>query len=91
MPDLNQSNPYVANFLIQNAIWSIEEFGVDGWRIDTYIYVDQDFMNRCNQALFDEYPKMTMVGEAWVHGTMNEAYFTRNNLKTSLKSNARAW
>ena len=37
MPDLNQSNPYVANFLIQNALWSVEEFGVDGWRIDTYI------------------------------------------------------
>jgi Glycosidases len=88
MPDLNQSNPYVSNFLIQNAIWCIEEFGVDGWRIDTYIYVDQDFMNKCNQALIDEYPKMTMVGEVWVHGTMNEAYFTRNNLNTSFKSNA---
>jgi len=88
MPDLNQSNPYVANFLIQNAIWCIEEFGVDGWRIDTYIYVDQNFMNKCNQALIDEYPKMTMVGEVWVHGTMNEAYFTRNNLNTPFKSNA---
>ena len=26
MPDWNQSNPYVANFLIQHAIWSVEEF-----------------------------------------------------------------
>ena len=88
MPDLNQSNPYVANFLIQHAIWSVEEFGVDGWRIDTYIYVDQNFMNRCNQALIEEYPKMTMFGEAWVHGTVNEAYFTRNNLNVPFKSNA---
>ena len=88
MPDLNQSNPYVANFLIQHAIWCVEEFGVDGWRIDTYIYVDQNFMNRCNQALFDEYPKMTMFGEVWVNGTVNEAYFTRNNLNTPFKSNA---
>ena len=40
MPDLNQSNPFVANYLIQNAIWAVEEFGVDGWRIDTYIYND---------------------------------------------------
>ena len=38
MPDLNQSNPYVANYLIQHAIWSVEKFGIDGWRIDTYIY-----------------------------------------------------
>jgi neopullulanase len=88
MPDFNQSNPYVANFLIQNSIWCIEEFGVDGWRIDTYIYVDQDFMNRCNQALIDEYPKMTMVGEVWVNGTVNEAFFTRNNLNVPFKSNA---
>ena len=87
MPDLNQSNTYVANFLIQHAIWSVEEFGVDAWRIDTYIYVDQDFMNRCNKALVDEYPKITMFGEVWVSGTANEAYFTANNINTSFKSN----
>ena len=51
MPDLNQSNPYVANYLIQHAIWCVETFGVDGWRIDTYIYNDLAFMNRCNKAL----------------------------------------
>ena len=87
MPDLNQGNPYVANFLIQHAIWSVEEFGVDGWRIDTYIYLDQQFMNRCNQALLDEYPNITMFGEAWVHGTANQAYFTRNNYNVPFKSN----
>ena len=88
MPDLNQHNPYVANFLVQHAIWSVEEFGVDGWRIDTYIYVDQAFMNRCNEALIDEYPHITMFGEAWVDGVSNEAYFTRNNINTPFKSNA---
>lgn len=87
MPDLNQGNPYVANFLIQHAIYSVEEFGVDGWRIDTYIYCDLDFMNRCNNALSDEYPKMTEFGEAWVDGTVNEAYFTQNNINTPFKSN----
>jgi glycosidase len=87
MPDLNQTNPYVANFLIQHAIWCVEEFGVDGWRIDTYIYLDLDFMNRCNQALIDEYPHITMFGEAWVDGTADEAYFTRNNFNTPFKSN----
>ncbi len=87
MPDLNQSNPFVANFLIQHAIWSVEEFGVDGWRIDTYIYNDLDFMNRCNQALLDEYPHLTMFGETWVHGTANQAYFGRNHMETPFKSN----
>jgi glycosidase len=87
MPDLNQSNPYVANYLIQHAIYSVEEFGVDGWRIDTYIYCDLDFMNRCNKALSDEFPKVTEFGEVWVTGTVNEAYFAQNNLTTSFKSN----
>jgi glycosidase len=88
MPDLNQSNPYVANFLIQNAIWSVEEFGVDGWRIDTYIYNDLPFMNRCNDALIAEYPKITMFGETWVHGVANQAYFVRNNISNiPFKSN----
>ncbi|MDE3142624.1 MAG: glycoside hydrolase family 13 protein, partial [Bacteroidota bacterium] len=87
MPDVNQSNPYFANYLIQHAIWCVEEFGVDGWRIDTYIYNDLDFMNRCNAALVEEYPKMTMFGETWVHGTAAQAYFAANNINTAFKSN----
>jgi glycosidase len=87
MPDLNQSNPYVANFLIQHALWSVEEFGVDGWRIDTYIYNDLNFMNKCNDALVKEYPKMTMFGETWVHGVPAQAYFAKNNVQTPFKSN----
>jgi glycosidase len=87
MPDLNQNNPYVASFLVQHAVWCVETFGVDGWRIDTYIYNDLDFMNRCNKALLDEYPKLTMFGETWVHGTANQAFFAQNNLNTLFKSN----
>ncbi len=87
MPDMNQANEYVANFLIQNAIWSVEEFGIDGWRIDTYIYNDLQFMNRCNKALYDEYPAITLFGETWVHGVANQSYFCENILNTKFKSN----
>jgi len=87
MPDLNQGNPFVADFLIQHAIWCVEEFGVDAWRIDTYKYIDLEFMNRCNKALTDEYPNITMFGEAWGEGVVNQAYFVRNNINTSYKSN----
>ncbi len=87
MPDINQSDANVANFLIQHAIWCVETFGVDGWRIDTYIYNDLAFMNRCNRALTDEYPKLTMFGETWVHGTANQAFFAENNLVNVFKSN----
>jgi glycosidase len=87
MPDINQGDPFVANFLIQHAIWCVEFFGVDGWRIDTYIYNDPAFMNRCNKALTDEYPRITLFGEAWVHGTANQAFFVENNLVNAYKSN----
>jgi len=90
MPDLNQANPFVANFLIQHALWTVEEFGIDGWRIDTYAYNDLAFMNRCNQALEAEFPKITMFGETWVHGVPNQSYFVQNNYTVPFKSNLQA-
>jgi glycosidase len=81
MPDLNQNNPYVANYLIQHALWTVEQFGIDGWRVDTYAYNDLGFMNRCNDALTKEYPSITIFGETWYHGVPNQAYFVQNNLK----------
>jgi glycosidase len=90
MPDMNESNPYVANYLIQHAIWCVQEYGVDGWRIDTYAYNDLVFMNRCNKALLDEYPKLTMFGETWVHGVPNQSYFCENNYNIPFKSNLQA-
>lgn len=90
MPDMNQHNPFVANFLIQHALWTVEEFGIDGWRIDTYAYNDLAFMNRCNKALEDDFPKITMFGETWVHGVINQSYFVQNNYNVPFKSNLQA-
>lgn len=88
LPDVNQRNPFVANFLIEHAIWSTEEFGVDGWRVDTYKYCDEAFLNRINDALLKEYPKLTIFGEAWTNTVTGSAYFTRNNLDIPFKHNA---
>ena len=88
LPDVNQRNPFVANFLIQHAIWSTEEFGVDGWRVDTYKYCDEPFLNRINDALLKEYPKLTIFGEAWTNTVTGSAYFTRNNMDVPFKHNA---
>ncbi len=87
LPDLNHHNPFVANYLIQHALWTVEYFGIDGWRIDTYQYNDLEFMNRCNKALLDEYPKMFITGENSVHSPISQAYYTRNNLYVPFKSN----
>ena len=87
MPDLNQRNPYVGNYLIQHAIWTTENFGIDGWRIDTYAYCDRDFMNKCNKALLEEFPQLGIFAETWVHGTVNQAFFAANNFNIPFKSN----
>jgi glycosidase len=90
MPDLNQNNPYTVNYLIQHAIWTVEEFGIDAWRIDTYAYNDLEFMNRCNQALINDFPQIFMFGESWVHGVPNQSYLTQNNYNIPFKSNLQA-
>ncbi|HEY0677775.1 MAG TPA: glycoside hydrolase family 13 protein [Chitinophagaceae bacterium] len=87
MPDLNHRNPFVTNFLIQHAIWTVEEFGIDGWRIDTYAYNDLEFMNRCNKALMDEYPQIGIFGETWVHGIPNQSFFMQNVYNQKYRSN----
>ncbi|QNH61149.1 glycoside hydrolase family 13 protein [Hymenobacter sediminicola] len=87
LPDLNQQNPYVANFLIQHALWSVEMFGVDAWRIDTYMYNDQPFMNRCNAALLAEYPRIHIFGESSVSNVVDQAYYVRNKIDFPFKSN----
>lgn len=87
MPDIDQNNPFFSNFLIQHAIWSTEEFGLDGWRIDTYAYNDLAFMNRCNKALLDEYPQLHIFGETWVHGVANQSFFAANKIDIPYKSN----
>jgi len=87
LPDLNQHNPFVANYLIQHALWTVEYFGIDGWRVDTYQYNDLDFMNHCNQALLDEYPRMFITAENAVNTAVSSAFFVRNNLYLPFKSN----
>ncbi len=88
LPDLNQRNPYVANFLIQHAIWTTEEYGIDGWRVDTYKYCDEQFMNKVNAALEKEFPSVTVFGESWVNTTVANAYFTQNNINAPFRHNA---
>lgn len=65
MPDLNQRNPLMADYLIQNSIWWIEYTGIAGIRMDTYSYPDKDFMSDWTCAVMREYPNFYIVGEEW--------------------------
>lgn len=88
LPDLNQRNPFLATYLIQHAIWTTENFGIDGWRVDTYKYCDEAFLNKVNEALYREFPAITILGEAWVNSVVGNAYFTRNTIQTPFRHNA---
>jgi len=66
MPDLNQRNPHVMTYLIQNSKWWIETVGIDGIRMDTYPYADAKGMARWMKELDEEYPNFNTVGETWV-------------------------
>lgn len=79
MPDLNQKNPHVAKYLIQNSIWWIEYSGVDGIRQDTYPYADVDMMTDWCHEVMNEYPQYNIVGEAWMNHTIGSAYWQKGS------------
>lgn len=78
MPDLNQENPLLADYLIQNTIWWIEYSGIDGIRMDTYVYPDKHYMARWAKEVITAYPNFNIVGEAWVNTVAHEAYWQEN-------------
>ncbi len=75
MPDLNQGNPFLAKYLIQNSIWWIETLGLGGIRQDTYPYADKDFMARWAGRIMQEYPNFSIVGEEWSYNPLLVAYW----------------
>ena len=70
MPDLNQRNPFMEKYLIQNSIWWIEYVGLEGIRQDTWPYPDKDMMATWTKQVLNEYPNFNIVGEEW---TINPA------------------
>ena len=65
LPDLNQDDPEVARYLIQNALWWVGMTGLDGIRQDTLPYVPRRFWREWTAALKREYPRLRVVGEMW--------------------------
>lgn len=77
MPDLNQRNPHLATYLIQNSLWWIEYAGLSGIREDTYGYADADFLSAWGKAILEEYPGFSMVGEEWSANPATVAHWQR--------------
>ena len=88
MPDLNQENPWLATYLIQNSIWWIESVGLDGIRMDTYPYANQEFMTSWVRAVNREYPHFTIVGETWLQTEAHTAYFQNSTFPDKKENSA---
>ena len=86
MPDLNQTNPLVLNYLIQNAIWWIEYADLDGFRVDTYSYCDKKGIATWTKAITDEYPHFNIVGEVWMHDQAQMAYWQKDSKIGAIQS-----
>jgi len=91
MPDLNQRNPFMAKYIIQNSIWWIETLGLAGIRQDTYPYPDKKFMSDWASAIMSEYPNFSIVGEEWSYNPLLVGYWqkganNRDGYESNLKS-----
>ncbi len=79
MPDLNQANPFLKRYLIQNTIWWIEYLGLDGIREDTYPYCNQYYLSDWAKTIMEEYPTLNIVGEIWTGNPSYLAAYQQNN------------
>ena len=79
MPDLNQNYTFLANYLIQNSIWWIEYADLSGFRIDTYPYIDKNFLSIWSKRIATEYPRFNFVGEEWSSNPTMVSYWQKGS------------
>ena len=79
MPDLNQRNELLETYLIQASIWWIEYANLSGFRVDTYPYVDKDFLSTWSMRLATEYPNFNFVGEEWSSNSTMVSYWQKDS------------
>jgi glycosidase len=75
LPDMNQENPEVSRYEIQNSLWWIGMTGLDGIRQDTIQYMPRSFIRELSDALHRQYPRMWMVGEVFERDAAHTAFF----------------
>ncbi len=75
LPDLNQDDPEVARYIIQNSLWWVAMSGMDGIRQDTWQYVPRTFWRDWMTAIRREFPKLKVLGEVADGDPAHVAFF----------------
>lgn len=65
MPKLNTSHPQVQEYFARVGQYWIENFHVDGWRLDVANEVDKNFWRRFRHAVKEANPEAVLIGEVW--------------------------
>lgn len=90
LPDFDQTDPLVSDYLIQNALWWIGMSGIDAIRQDTYPYVDRPFWEKWQTAIDRQYPSLVVTGEITAPTPAVLSFFQggvrHNAVDTKLKS-----
>ena len=79
MPDMNQANDDLQRYMGTNILWWMAEVGIDGLRIDTYTYGQQDAMAAMTKRVSESFPQSFMFAEAWVYGSAKQAALVEGN------------
>ncbi|MGZ4123350.1 MAG: glycoside hydrolase family 13 protein, partial [Tumebacillaceae bacterium] len=65
MPEFNLDNPDVKKHLFDVCKFWVEEFGIDGWRIDVSSEMELSFLEELRTMLKALRPDLTVIGENW--------------------------
>lgn len=65
MPKLNTSNKNVQDYLIKIGKYWIEEFDIDGWRLDVSDEVSHDFWKRFRKEIKTSKKDAVIIGKNW--------------------------
>ena len=65
MPKLDTANPEVRDYFCKVGRFWVEEFGIDGWRLDVASEVDDGFWRAFRKAVKEVNPDALLIGEVW--------------------------
>lgn len=65
MPKLNTANPEVKDYLLRVAIYWVEHFDIDAWRLDVANEVDHQFWRDFRKSVLAKKPDLYILGEVW--------------------------
>lgn len=65
MPKLNTANIHVQDYFARVGRYWVEEYQVDGWRLDVANEVDKNFWRKFRAAVHAANPEAVLIGEVW--------------------------